>query len=74
MRHKDEGDAELTLQGLKLVLHLLAQFVVQRGEGLIQQKQTRFVDHRTGDGHTLLLTTRQLMRFALSKLLQLYHP
>ncbi len=73
MRDKHERDAELTLKRFQLVLHLLAQLVVQRGEGFIQQEQARFVDHGAGNGHTLLLTTGKLMRLALGKRLQLYH-
>jgi hypothetical protein len=70
---EDEGDAELTLQRFQLVLHLLAQLVIQRRKGFIEQQQARFVDHRAGDGHALLLAAGELVRFALGKRLQLHH-
>ena len=70
---EDEGDPELTLQRFQFVLHLLAQLVIQCRKRLIEQQQTRFVDHRAGDGHALLLAAGELVRFALGKRLQLHH-
>ena len=73
MGDEDEGDPELTLQRFQFVLHLLAQLVIQCRKRLIEQQQTRFVDHRAGDGHALLLAAGELVRFALGKRLQLHH-
>ena len=44
---------------LQLVLHVLAELEVERGERFVEQKHSRVVDERAGDGDALLLAARQ---------------
>ena len=56
MRDEDEGDARGLLNLLQLLLHVLAQLEVERGERLVQQQDFRAADERAGYGDALLLT------------------
>lgn len=73
MRHEHKRNTQLALQRFQLVLHLFAQFIVERREGFIKQQQAGFIDHGAGDRHALLLAAGKLMRFALGKFLKLHH-
>ena len=53
-RDEQQTEAEADKQMVQ-TLQLLAQLVIQCRKRLIEQQQTRFVDHRAGDGHALLL-------------------
>ena len=53
--HVHEGDPDLTLEGLELELHLLAQLEVQGTERLVQEQHRGPIDERTGQGDALLL-------------------
>ena len=77
VRDEDEGDPGLGLETLQLDLHLLAQFQIERGERLVEQKHARARGERAGERHTLLLATGNLRRLAVGHRLhldQLQHP
>ena len=69
-----ERDAHFALQGLELLLHLLAQLEVQRPQRLIQQQHLGLVDQRTGQRHSLLLAAGELVGPALLHPGQAHHP
>ena len=50
-----EGNPKFVLESDQFVLHLLPQFKIQRPKRLVEQKHTRLVDDRSGNGDTLLL-------------------
>ena len=56
VRNEHEGDAHGLLDLLQLLLHVLAQLEVERGERLVQQQDFRAADERAGYGDALLLT------------------
>ena len=62
---EDEGDAELLLQRLQFLLHLLAELEVERAERLVEQQHLRPVDQRAGERHALALAAGKLRRAAL---------
>jgi hypothetical protein len=55
-----EGDADLLLQLLELVLHRLAQLEVEGAEGLVEEEHRRPVDQRARQGDALPLAAREL--------------
>ena len=55
MGNKNKSDADLPLDPLQFVLHLLAQLQIQGGQRLIQKEYLRLVYQSPGNGHTLLL-------------------
>ena len=57
---EDEGDADLVLDGLELLLHPLAEPPVERGERLVEQQDLRPRHQRAGERHPLLLAAGQL--------------
>ena len=59
---EDEGDAERFLQGLQLLLHVLAQLQVERAERLVEQQHLRPVDQGAGERHALALAAGKLAR------------
>ena len=69
---EDEGDADLLLNVLELLLHLLAQLQVERAERLVEQQHARLVDERAGDGDALLLTAGELGHVAVGVVLKAY--
>ena len=62
---EDEGDAELLLQRLQLLLHLLAELEVERAERLVEQQHLGPVHQRAGKRHALALAAGKLRRTAL---------
>ena len=72
MGNEDEGDADLLLNVLELLLHLLAQLQVERAERLVEQQHARLVDERAGDGDALLLTAGELGHVAVGVVLKAY--
>ncbi len=73
MRYHHKRYVEFFLQGHQLELRVLSQFLVQRTQGFIEQQQLWPFDQSPGKRHALSLSTRQLMRFAFSEVLQLDH-
>ena len=55
----DRGHTEFTLNASEFDLHLLTEFLVERGKRLVQQKQSRLEDQRPGDSNPLLLPARE---------------
>ena len=70
MGDEDEGDADLLLNVLELLLHLLAQLQVERAERLVEQQHARLVDECAGDGDALLLTAGELGHVAVGVVLK----
>ena len=70
MGHVDHRHAEPLLDLLDLHLHLVAQVLVERAEGLVHQHHVRMEHHCPRNGDTLLLTARQLPGEAIGVLLQ----
>ncbi|ANH38029.1 hypothetical protein I601_1597 [Nocardioides dokdonensis FR1436] len=66
-----EGDAELTLQGLQLDLHLLAQLEVERPERLVEEQDLGAHHDRPGQGDPLALASRQLGGATIGQVAQL---
>ena len=54
----DEADADALLQALQLDLHLLSELLIERGERLIKQQNSRVKDERAGKRDSLLLPAR----------------
>ena len=73
MGHEHERDPDLALDALELELHRLAEFEVERRQWLVEQERTREVDERPCECDTLLLSTRQLCRFAVGELCETDH-
>ena len=69
----NKGDVHLTLQTLKLQLHLLAELKVQCTQRLVQQQDLRLIDQTAGNGNTLLLAAGHLADAAALKALQADH-
>ena len=69
----DEGDAQLLLDALELILHVLAQPQVQGPQGLVQQQHLGSVHQGPGDGHPLLLAAGELVDAAVLKALEAHH-
>jgi hypothetical protein len=70
--HDHEGHAELILQADQLELRVLAQFLVERAQGLVEQQQLGPLDQRTRQRHALTLAARQLVRLALGEIAQFH--
>ena len=68
----DHRDPELALELLDLELHVLAQLLVERPEGLVHEEQTRLEHHRPGERHALLLAAAQLAGHPLSEPAELH--
>ena len=64
VRDEDEGDAELLLQRLQLLLHLLPELEVERAERLVEEQNLRAVHQRAGERHALALAAGKLRRAA----------
>ena len=71
--HDDEGDADLMLQIHELELGLLAQFLVQRRQRLIEQQHLRAAHQRPRQRHALPLAAGELVRLALCQPPELHH-
>ncbi|MNT39323.1 hypothetical protein D3C72_1755560 [compost metagenome] len=70
--HHHAGYADALDDLHQLQLHLRTQFFIQCAHRFVEQQQLRALGQGTGQGHTLTLTTGQLMRFALGVLAHLY--
>ena len=55
MGNEDEGNTKLTLQGLKLDLHLATKLAVKRCQRFVEEQDLGFVNDGAGQGHALLL-------------------
>ena len=73
MRHIDDGYAQALMQMADLILHLLAQLLVERAQGLVHQHEIGIEDQRPGDGNALLLAAGELARAAVAEARQLDH-
>ena len=60
VRDHDAGDAQLALQRADLAAQLGAHLGIEGRQRLVQQQHARLGRQRPGQGHALLLTTRQL--------------
>jgi hypothetical protein len=58
--HEDHRGPEAFLQPLEFHAHLVAQEGVQIGERLVEEEDARLDDEGPGQGHALLLPTREL--------------
>jgi hypothetical protein len=56
-----------------LQLHMLSQLAVKRPQWFVHQENVRLNDHSPRQGHSLLLTTRQLLDCSTSVAAQLNH-
>ena len=57
---EEEGDAGLALHGFELGAHLLAEFGVEGGEGLVEEEQAGFEDEGAGERDALLFAAGEL--------------
>ena len=69
----DHGDAEALVEVLDLVLHLLAQLLVERAERLVHHDQLGLEHERARDRDPLLLAARELGGAALPEARELDH-
>ena len=74
MCDKDKGNADLLLNPLQLVLHLLAQLQVKCRQRLVEQQHLRLIDQRPRDRDTLLLSAGKQRRIFIFKSLQADQP
>ncbi len=63
---EQEGDARFALHRFQFGAHLLAQFGIERGEGLVEQKDLRLEHQRPRQRHPLPLAAGELRRHAIS--------
>ena len=73
MRYIDDGNAEPLMNVLDLVLHLLAQLLVEGAEWLVHQHQVRLEDECARHGDALLLAAGELAGAAVAHLRQFHH-
>ena len=73
VRDVDHRDAEPLVQADELVLHALAQLLVERAERLVEQDQLRLEHERAGERHALLLSAGELRRPARAEAAELDH-
>ncbi len=66
MRDIDHGDAETFVQQFQLDLHALAQLLVERAQGFVEQDEFRLEHQGARQRHPLLLAARQLPRPAVT--------
>src|SRR5437899_6734394 len=52
--------------------HVQPQLGVEIAQGLVKEEHVRLFDQRPAQGNTLLLSTRELRRFALQEVLELH--
>ncbi len=67
-----ESETKLDLQIHQLELCFFAQLLVERAKRFIEQQHFWTFRNGAGQGHTLALTARKLMRLALAILLKLH--
>ena len=73
MGNIDKGDPYLSLDLFQLDLHLLTDLGIQCAEWLIQQKNLRLIDKSSGNGNSLLLSTRKKGDISFFEAFQPYH-
>src|SRR5271165_1335897 len=73
VRDMHRGDAEILLQGLDLVPHLLADAGVEVGERLVEQQNLRGDRERAAEGHALALAAGECGHLALAEPFQSQH-
>ena len=61
----DEGDTEFLVQFFQLDLHVVAHLEVKGTQRFVEQQYFGFIDNRSGDGDTLLLTAGERIHFAV---------
>ena len=69
-RGVDQDGAGLGKNPRQLLAQLLAQLVVEIGQGLVEQHQLGALDDGAGDGGALLLAARDMLRQAVEQWLQ----
>ena len=69
----DHGDAEPLVQVPDLVLHVLAQLLVEGAERLVHQHELGLEDQRPGERDALLLAAGELRRAAAGEAAHLHH-
>ena len=74
MRDKNERNAELLLDILQLLLHILAQLQIECGKRFVKKQHLRLQHKGARDGNTLLLTAGEARYVSLFKALQVYEP
>ena len=62
VRHIEDSDIQLLLQGLDLKAHLLTQIGIQIRQRLIEEQERGLADKRTRERDALLLAARELRR------------
>src|SRR5262244_897694 len=60
----DGGDPDFALELLELELHAVAELLVERAQRLVEEEHGGARDKGAGQGHSLLLTARELARIA----------
>ena len=73
MRDVDGGNAQLRLNLLQLIAHLIAELRVEVAKRLVQQEHLRIAHQRTSQCHTLTLTAGELRRLAVKQFIQTQH-
>src|SRR5262245_2425327 len=73
VRHVDERDPDLALDGLEFDLHLLPQLQVERAQRLVEEEHLRAVDDGARERDALPLATRELRRLPLPVCAQPHH-
>ena len=71
MRDVDRRHAEPLVQVANLDLHLLAQLLVERRQGLVHEQDARLEDDGAGERDALALTARELVDVAGAELAEL---
>ena len=69
----DHGRADGGLEALDLLLHLLAEILVERAERLVHEKEQRVVDGGPRQRHALLLAAGKLGRPAVGEVGKAHH-
>ncbi|MDW8444869.1 MAG: hypothetical protein RML45_11805 [Acetobacteraceae bacterium] len=67
MGDEDEGEAEPFGDGAHVALQGGAREGIEGGEGLVEHQEVGFDGERAGEGDTLLLTAREVLRVAVGE-------
>src|SRR5262245_52731120 len=73
MRHIDDGYPQALMEVADLILHLLAQLLVERAQGLIHEYEVGIEHQRPGNGDALLLAAGKLTWTTVAEAWQLNH-
>ena len=68
-----EGDSQTIVHLLQLQLHVFSHLEVECSQRFIEQEYFRLVDDGTGDGDTLLLSTRKRVHIAVFVIAHVHH-